>query len=206
MNEAKSWQYQIDFQCRFGAWPFQKTLNISPNGFEWCGELIPLKDITRLRWGVDLRRGGIFPRRVYIAVFGNAEREYVIKTKDKDFYGHLVERYWKAVGRRLLTELLDGLAESKTYVFDSVTLEDMGITIYEKNIFGRAKSNFYEWSSLSWGIVNGCLSFAERGASDRLLAGFSLLWSDNAQLLNTALNLLPQSSDTTKLSKIPRDF
>lgn len=206
MSKAKSWQYEIDFHCRFGAWPFQKTLDISSNGFEWCGELLSLKDITRLRWGVDLRRGGIFPKRVYVVVFGTAKREYMIKTKQKDFYSHLVDRYWKSVGRRLLSELLDGLAAGETYIFDSIIIEDIGITIHKKSIFGMAESNRYEWSGLIWRIINGSLSFAERKTPDKWLSGLSLLWSDNVCLLSFALNLLSQSGGKTKLSQIARDF
>ena len=50
---SDSWSREIDFHCKFGVWPFQKTLDITPDGFSWCGELLPFKAITRLRWGVD---------------------------------------------------------------------------------------------------------------------------------------------------------
>lgn len=205
MKGAKSWRREIDFQCRFGIWPFKKTLNISSAGFEWCGTLIPLKEITRLRWGVEQKRGGIFPKRVCVAVFGTAAREYTIRTKQKDFYSNLVERYWKAAGRRLLTELLDGLGADKNYVFDSVTLGDCGIAVSKKGIFGGG-SDFYEWSALGWGVVNGSLCFVSLAAPDKPLAGLSFLRTDNTHLLNVALKLLSQSRDSKKLSELPRNF
>ena len=102
MPAKNSWQHSIDLHCTFGVWPFKKTLDITPNGFIWCGELIPLKKITKIRWGVDQIRGGVLPKRVCIAVFGTDKRYFVIKTRQKDFYEHLTDRYWKAVVKRLL--------------------------------------------------------------------------------------------------------
>lgn len=205
MSKAKSWRQEIDFQCRFGIWPFRKTLNISAKGFEWRGGLIPLKEITRLRWGVELKRGGIFPKRVYIAVFGTGEREYVIKTKQKDFYEHLVERYWKAVGRRLLSEMLEGLREGGVYQFGPAAVEDKGITVKEKSVL-ETSVNFYEWAGLRWGIVNGCLSLVSAEKPDRQLVGLSFLWDDNTHILSAALRLLEQSGDKTRLSKASGKF
>ena len=91
MEKKKSWHYEIDFRCSFGIWPFKKTLEITPKGFYWCGELIPMKDITRLRWGVDLRRGGVFPKRVYAAVFGTSEKEYTINKLPNSLKNNLLK-------------------------------------------------------------------------------------------------------------------
>ena len=201
MGKSKSWRHEIDFQCRFGLWPFQKTLSISHKGFEWCGELIPLKDIERLRWGTELKRGGIMPKRVYAAVFGTKSREYEIKTRQKDFYEHLVERYWKASGIRLLAKMLDGLGGGETYEFGKLRLSDCGIALREKKLLGGVRTSFYEWKELAWGAVNGSLSFVSREKPDRLLFGLSFLWVDNTHVLYAALKLLEQSPDKTRLSK-----
>lgn len=205
MGKAKSWNRDIDFQCRFGMWPFQKTLDISAKGFTWCGELIPLKGITRLRWGVELQRGGVFPKRQFIAVFGTDAREYVIKTKQKDFYEHLVERYWKAVGRRLLSELLAGLGNGLVYSFGPVDVEDGGVTINEKTIFG-ADRRFYEWGALQWGTANGLLNFISAEKPDRMLAGLSFIRDDNAHILSAALRLFGKNGGQKRLSRVSRDF
>lgn len=208
MSKAKSWNREIDFQCSFGWRPFQKTLNISAKGFEWCGMLMPLREITRLRWGTLLKRGGAFPKRQYIASFGTSEKEYVIKTKQKDFYEHLTERFWKAVGRRLLSEMLDGLENGGAYSFGTVTVEDKGVTISEKGIFSD-NSRFYEWNALRWGVINGYLSFFAAESPDRQLAGLSFLWCDNAHILCAALRLFEQSSvngNITSLSSVSRTY
>lgn len=208
MSKAKSWNREIDFQCSFGWRPFQKTLTISAKGFEWCGVLIPLREITRMRWGTLQKRGGAFPKFQYIASFGTAEKEYVIKTKQKDFYEHLTERFWKAVGRRLLTEMLDGLANGETYSFGPLTVEDKGATIREKGVFSD-NSRFYEWDKLRWGVVNGSLSLVDAESPDRQLAGLSFIWCDNTHILSAALMLLEQSSvdgNITRLSRVNRDF
>lgn len=205
MDKAKSWKREIDFQCRFGIWPFQKTLNISARGFEWCGELIPLKEITRLRWGIELIRGGVFPKRTFVAVFGTDAREYVIKTKQKDFYEHLVERYWKAVGRGLLNGMLAGLGEGKTYRFGSAEVRDEGVTVKEQSVFG-ASAKFYEWAGLRWGVNNGCLSLVSAEKPDKPLVALSFLRDDNTHILGAVLKLFEQSGGKTRLSKVSGSF
>jgi hypothetical protein len=202
LEKKRSWQHEIDFRCSFGIWPFKKTLEITPKGFYWCGELIPMKDITRLRWGVDLRRGGIFPKRVYVAVFGTPKNEYTIKTRQKDFYEHLADRYWKAVGRRLLSEMMDGLASGKKYRFGDVTVEDEGITVTARSAFSSAKESYHPWSELIWGIVNGSLCFARKEEPNKILAGCSFLWVDNAHVLNVAMGLLQKNEHVKKLSML----
>lgn len=200
MENNKSWHYEIDFRCSFGLWPFKRTLEITPKGFYWCGELIPMKNITRLRWGVDLRRGGIFPKRVYIAVFGTSDKEYTIKTKQKDFYEHLTDKYWKAVGRRLFSEMMEGLAQGKKYPFGNIVVEDEGITVNTRSAFSEVKQVFYPWSELEWGIVNGSLCFAKRDEPGKLLSGASFLWEDNIHILNVAMGLLQKGENRKKLS------
>ncbi|MFR5880348.1 MAG: hypothetical protein ACLUEQ_05845 [Cloacibacillus evryensis] len=60
--DKKSWHQEIDFHCSFGVWPFKKTLDITPAGFLYCGELFPLKTITRLRWAWTRGGAALFPR------------------------------------------------------------------------------------------------------------------------------------------------
>ena len=199
-----SWQQEIDFRSSFGVWPFKKSLEITPRGFSWCGEVVPLKSITRIRWGIDLKRGGIFPRKMYMATFGTDRKEYTIKTKQKDFYEHLTDRYWKAVGRRLLSEMLRGLAEGKSYRFGDLAVVDGGINTARKGAFTLSKKEFYEWDSLQWGIVNGSICFVLKEEPGRIIGGCSFLWTDNAHVLNVAMGLLQNSSGKKKLSSCAR--
>lgn len=205
MSKAKSWNREIDFQCRFGVWPFQKTLDISAKGFTWCGTLIPLREITRLRWGVELKRGGAFPKRLFIAVFGTDSGEYVIKTKQKDFYEHLVERYWKAAGRRLLSDMLDGLENGAVYSFGPLDVGDRGAAVNERTLLG-ADRRFYEWEALRWDTANGFLNFMSAEKSDRQLAGLSFIQDDNTHILSAALRLFEKSAGQKRLSRVNRDF
>ncbi len=161
-----------------------------------------MKNITRLRWGVDLRRGGVFPKRVYVSVFGTSDKEYTIKTKQKDFYEHLTDKYWKAVGRRLFSEMMEGLAEGKRYPFGDILVEDEGLTVNTKSAFSAEKQYFHPWKELQWGIVNGSLCFTKRDEPGKLLAGYSFLWVDNMHVLNVAMGLLQNNDDIKKLSQL----
>ena len=203
MEKAMSWQQEIDFQCSFGLWPFRRSLEISPKGFLWCGELFPLNTITRLRWGIEQKRGGLLPKRICTATFGTNDREFTVRTKQKDFYGHLTDRYWKAVGRRLLTEMVDGLRAGKRYNFsDYAAVEDSGLYKIDKKLVGGAAEKFYPWEALEWGVVNGNLCFAPKEEPENLLVGLSFLWVDNVHMLNVALAPLLSAEKRTKISSL----
>ncbi len=161
-----------------------------------------MNDITKLRWGVDLRRGGVFPKKVYSAVFGTLKKEYEIKTRQKDFYEHLTDKYWKAVGRRLLSDMINGVAAGKKYQFGDLVAEDEGITVAVRSAFSNTKETFYPWHDLIWGIVNGSLCFAKAEDPGKILAGCSFLWVDNVHVLNVAMGLLQNSDKKNKLSKV----
>ena len=200
---GSSWSRDIDFHCTFGIWPFKKSLDITADGFRWCGELFPLKSITRVRWGVDQKRGGIFPKRDYLFTFGTAEREFTIRTKEKDFYEHLTTRCWRAVGQRLLREMVDGLAAGKRYSFGTFDVADTGIYLRDKALFGDKRETFMTWSELQWGIFNGSLCFAPASDNTKFLAGASFLWTDNAQVLNVAMEIL-RRNEAAKISAAAR--
>lgn len=185
-----NWSRDIDFHCTFGLWPFKKSLDIGPNGFLWCDELFPLRSITRVRWGVDQKRGGIFPKRDYLATFGTADREFTIRTKQKDFYEHLTTRYWRAVGVRLLREMTDGLACGRRYNFGTFDVADDGIYLIDKSLLGAKSETFMKWSELRWGVFNGNICFAPASDPSKYIAGASFLWVDNAQVLGVAMEIL----------------
>ena len=201
-NDNKSWVKEIDFHCRFGVWPFQKSLDITPAGFIYCGEIFPLKTISRVRWGVDQKRGGIMPKVAYMAAFGTETRAFVIKTKQKDFYEHLTQRMWRAVGKRLMAEMLDGLKKGREYSFGDFSVSDKGLIITQKSIFKGSQPVFYDWETLKWGIVNGNLVFTPSEAPDKLLTSASFIWTDNTHVLSVALALLQKSEKKKNLSSI----
>ncbi len=197
-----SWHDEIDFHCTFGVWPFKKSLDITPAGFLYCGELFPLKTITRLRWGVDQKRGGILPKVLYLATFGTATREFTIKTKQRDFYEHLTQRFWRAAGRRLMAEMLDGLKKGVSYTFGGFSVSDTGVTVRPKGIFKSQRPQSFPWPELKWGIVNGNLVFTRAEAQEYPIASASFLWVDNAHILSVALALLQERTDKRRLSAI----
>ena len=112
----------------------------------------------------------------------------------------MTDKYWKAVGRRLFSEMMVGLAEGKKYPFGNILVEDEGITVSTKSPFSAEKQDFYQWTELQWGIVNGSLCFAKRDEPTKLLSGSSFLWTDNVHVLNVAVGLLQNSENRKKLS------
>ncbi|MCD7951891.1 MAG: hypothetical protein LUG14_02955 [Synergistaceae bacterium] len=151
---------------------------------------------------MDQRRGGPFPKVRYLATFGTETREFTIKTKQKDFYEHLTQRFWRAVGKRLMAEMLDGLRKGKDYRFGDFSVSDNGLTVTQRGLFNGSQSEFYEWKRLKWGIVNGNLVFTPAESTDKLLTSASFLWVDNTHILSVALALLQKQTKLERLSSI----
>ncbi len=105
------------------------------------------------------------------------------------------------MGRRLFSEMMEGLAEGKKIPFgDNILVEDEGITVNTKSAFSTEKQDFYPWPELQWGIVNGSLCFAKRDEPGKLLSGSSFLWVDKIHILNVAMGLLQNSENRKKIS------
>lgn len=198
-----SWQKEIEFHCSFGCWPFRKTLEISSEGFCWCGEIIPMKSVTRIRWGIDQIRGGILPKRVCVAAFGTDKDEYALRTKQKDFYLELTSKCWKAVGERLLKNLLDDTAAGQERRFGNCLVSETGAVFTEKNVFGAASEVRLAWNEILWNVENGSLCLASKEDPGHYLSILSYTWAWNTHLLSAALALLERFPDK-RLSSVKK--
>ena len=168
-----SWHDEIDFHCTFGAWPFKKSLDITPAGFLYCGELFPLKTITRLRWGVDQKRGGILPKVLYLATFGTATREFTISTS--------TSRSASGAPR------------------DAASWPRCSTACARAAASSSAASRYRTKGSPSG---RRGYSRPDARSPEQPIASASFLWVDNAHILSVALALLQERADKRRLSAI----
>jgi hypothetical protein len=187
-NKAEEWRREITYEADVGA-VFKDKLRISPEGIEWKGRRWALNSITRVRWGGTRHSvNGIPTGTTYSIIFGNSSNYASIELKEEAIYSNFIDRLWRAVGVRLLTEYLEGLRDGKKYRFGSAVMSDHGMELERKKLFGSNERVFCRWGELV--IWNGAGVFCIGKKEDKkLAAAFSYQEEDNIHVLEAAIRM-----------------
>jgi hypothetical protein len=187
-NKAEGWRREITYEANVGA-IFKDKLRISPEGIEWEGRRWDLDSITRVRWGGTRHSvNGIPTGTTYSITFGNDSNYESIELRKETIYSNFIDRLWRAVGVRLLTEYLEGLRDGKKYCFGSTVMSDHGMDLERKRLFGRNERFFCRWEELV--IWNGAGFFCIGKKDDKkVTAAFSYLEEDNIHVLEAAIRM-----------------
>ncbi|WP_172587945.1 hypothetical protein [Shewanella xiamenensis] len=187
-NRAEEWRREITYEADVGA-IFKDKLRISPEGIEWKGRRWDLDSITRVRWGGTRNSvNGIPTGTTYSIIFGNGSNYASIELRKEATYSNFVDRLWRAVGVRLLTEYLEGLRDGKKYRFGSAVMSDHGMELERKKLFGSNERVFCRWDELV--IWNGAGVFCIGKKEDKkLAAAFSYQEEDNIHVLEAAIRM-----------------
>lgn len=193
MEEAKrqeeKWRREITYEAEIGIL-FKNKVRISPEGIEWQGDQWDFNSITQLRWGGTRHSiNGIPTGTTYTIVFGNDFNYTSIELRNKTVYNNVIDRLWRAVGIRLLTEYLEGWREGKTYKFDSAVISDHGVELERKRFFSSNERVFCQWSELV--IWNEPGTFCIGKNSERKLSvSLSYQYEDNIHVIEAAIRML----------------
>jgi hypothetical protein len=186
---------------------------------------MPLAAITRVGWGIThvttTRTVYFVPIAKsatvrYHVQFGDEEhltdiREQITDSADsrKAFSG-FTNRLWRAVGLRLLSELLYGLRGGAVYTFGrDLAVEDRGIEIRKHGQFRADARTHLSWSQITVWSANGNFYLSPKDDKKRYVA-LPYIDANNAHVLETAIRAgfkedAPRLSDilhTTLLARI----
>lgn len=180
---AKSWESEITYQARVGR-KFEDTLRISPEGVEWNGSRVSLEEIKRVRWsGAETPVG-----TMYWIFVGDEDGDTRIVLQEQQVYSAFVECLWKAVGVRLLTEMLEGLRGGKGYRFGTAIVTDYGVELERGRLFSPNERVSCKWTDLV--IENGDGTFAIVKRNERRVAvELEYYVTDNVHILEAAMRV-----------------
>ncbi len=187
-NRAEEWRREITYEANIGVL-FKNKLRISPEGIEWKGRRWELDSITRVRWWAIRYYVNLIPSEtIYSVIFGNSSGCSYIRLKNQDIYINFIDRLWKSIGVRLLTELLEGLRDDKRYEFGSAVVSDYGMELERKKFFSANERVFCSWDELV--IWNDAGAFCMGKKDDKKLAtSFSYEYDDNIHILEAAIRM-----------------
>lgn len=201
--QRNEWARDITYQAEVGVM-FKDILSISPEGLTWKNQHFALDAVTRVRWGaVRHSVNGIPTGTSYTLAFGDNRSEAVVELKKESTYSTFLEKLWKAVVVRLLTELLETLQAGKEVRFGEATLRDDGVTLIKHKFLGANEPIRCSWGQVHIWSADGSFYI---GAKDdkKTYVGLSYIHAPNTHILEQAIRMAFKKPGMRKLSDVLR--
>lgn len=195
------WAREITYRAEIGV-VFKDTLSISPEGVSWKDQNFPLDSITRVRWGgVSRSVNGIPTGTAYTIAFGNQNSEAVVELKKQDIYSTFIDKLWRAVCVRLLSEMLEALKDGRNLHFGDALLHDDGITLVKRKFLGSNERVRCSWSQIHVWSADGLFCI---GAKDdkKVNVGISYIHGPNTHILEQVIRMAFKKPGIRRLSDI----
>lgn len=198
-TQKNEWARDITYRAEIGVM-FKDVLSISPDGLGWKNQSFPLDAVTRVRWGaVRHSVNGIPSGTSYTLAFGDNRSEAVVELKKESIYSAFLEKLWKTVVIRLLTELLATLQAGNEVRFGEATLRDDGVTLIKHKFLGANEPIRCSWGQVHIWSADGAFYI---GAKDdkKTYVGLSYINTANTHVLEQAIRMAFKKPGMRKLS------
>ena len=196
---TETWKREITYEADVGVIVKHK-LRISPQGVQWKGTRIPLEEISRVRWqGTRHSVNGIPTGTTYIIFVGGKRRDIIIELGKQQIYSEFVDRLWKTVGVRLLTEMLERLRDGSRYSFGAAVVTDQGVELERCHLFAANERVHCRWTELVIGNGAGTFYITKKDEK-KVTVELPYQDMDNVHILEFAMrlfwkNVSPRLSD-----------
>jgi hypothetical protein len=135
------------------------------------------------------------PYRNYVQYFCRIERnETSIQLNKGQIFSAFIDRLWKAVVPRLITQMLEGLRDGKQYRFGSATVNDYGIDLNRFHLFSTNERVRCSWSDLVIGNGAGTFFIKKKG-DDKVSVNLPYQDEDNVHILEAVLRVFWKKID-----------
>lgn len=182
------WAREITFSAEVGV-VFKNTLSISPDGVTWSGHSYALDAITRISWGGTRHSvNGIPTGTTYTISFGDARSQAVVELRRGEVFETFVEKLFRAVGIRLLTELLASLRSGEEVEIGDAAVSDGGVRLPKHKLFGKREYVQRQWHQTQVWSADGSFFI---GAKDdkKAYAALSYIHVFNTHILERAIRM-----------------
>jgi hypothetical protein len=200
-TQKDEWAQDITYRAEVGV-VFKDILSISPEGVGWKSKQFPLNAITRVRWGaVRHSVNGIPSGTTYTLAFGDNRSEAVVELKKESTYSAFLEKLWKAVVIRLLTELFETLKAGNEVRFGEASIRDDGITLIKHKFLGANEKVLCSWGQVRIWTADG--SFCIGAKEDKkTYVGLSYIHTANTHVLEQAIRMAFKQPGMRRLSDL----
>jgi len=200
-SDQLAWERDITYTAEVGA-VFKNVLRISPEGASWKNKNFPLEAITRVRWGaVRHSVNGVPTGTSYTLAFGDNRSEAKVELKKESTYTTFLDKLWKAVGARLLTELFETLQAGNEVRFGEAVLRDEGITLIKHKFFGANEKVRCSWGQVHIWSAEGSFYIGSKD-DKKTYIGRSYIDDYNTHVLEAAIRMAFKKPGLGRLSEM----
>jgi hypothetical protein len=157
VNKNQEWINEITYSTEIGAF-FKDTLSISEKGVSWKDHHYPLDLITRISWGGTSHSvNGIPTGTTYTVSFGDKRYTTTVELKKENVYSTFIDKLWRAVGIRILTDMLTDFKRGEGLIFElqKTTIFDDGVVFTKFKWFGDNEKIKLGWEKIQIWSSNG---------------------------------------------------
>lgn len=173
---------------------FKETVGISPDGIRWKGEHMPLERVSRLRWGGTRHSVNGIPTGTTFMIFvGSPVSSFTISMKNQQVYGEMIDRIWRAVGVRLMFEIVHALKQNGSVSIAGTTLRDDGIVLFRRKMFGADESVLRGWNQVHVWNHDGCFVIGDK-EDKKVYVRMNYQTEDNVHVLENLIRFFFKSS------------
>lgn len=150
------WARGVTFEADVGL-VLKDRLSISPDGVTWKGKTYELDSIVAVRWGALRRSVNGIPSGTYytVAFAYQGGSSVVIELRREATYTGFINALWRAVGLRLMTEMLHQLKNGMTLQIGSIQVRDGSTTLQRPRFLRSAEPVSCSWKEVSVWEGNG---------------------------------------------------
>ena len=186
--QDKEWEREITYSAEVGL-VFKDILSVSPEGLSWKNQCYPLDTVTRVRWGaVRHSVNGIPTGTNYTIAFGDNRSEAIVELKKELTYTTFIQKLWRAVGIRLLMDMLETLKSGKELCFGEARLRDDGIVLVKHKFFGSNEPVLCSWAQVQVWSADGSFYIGDK-SDKKTYVGVSYIGSANTHVLEQAIRM-----------------
>lgn len=190
---------EITYNTEFGL-IFKDKFRISPDGFDYKGSLIPLEQITGVRWGaVKKSTNGIPTGTDYYFGYGTKTSSVLLQPNQHQ-YQAIIQRAWRAVCIRILLGWMEDWRKGRKVTIAGVEVSDDGLVLRRSRFLKEDETKFFTWFEISKGAYNGFLNFYGK-TEKKFSVSFSYKDSWNVHIFDFAIDKIWEGK-SAKLSGI----
>lgn len=195
------WAREITYHVQMGL-IFKDTLSISPDGISWKNQRFPLASITHVRWGgVRHSVNGVPTGTTYTIAFGDSRSESVVQLKKESIYVTFLDKLWKAVCVRLLTDMLQALKSGHDLRFGDAIVHDDGVTLVKHKFLWANEEVRCSWGQVHVWSTNGSLFIGSQN-DKKIYSSVSYLAIANTRILEQAIQMALKKPGMRRLSDL----
>lgn len=199
--QKNEWARDVTYSAEVGGM-FKEVLRISPDGLIWRRHYYPLDAITRVRWGgIRQSVNGISSGTSYTIVFGDKNSIAEIELKKESTYSTFIEKLWKAVAVRLLTELIEQLQSGKSLRFGEAIVRDNGVTLIKHKLLGSDEQVKYSWGQVQIWSADGAFYIGAKN-DKKAYVSLSYIDEDNIHILEQVIRMAFKKEGMARLSDV----